>query len=150
MPEVQDKARRNNNDREESISQLFFNLVTCTFQTEFGYICLDVCVSISLHYISQEYAVSIYQNKPNSKCRLWFLIDLRIQDINTIWFWTQLIINYAYIISIGSEQNNSCKRVLQFKSLRDSCNTNSFGNFSFNFKIPSKFNYGRGLTIINI
>ncbi|CAD8148185.1 unnamed protein product [Paramecium octaurelia] len=54
MAEVQDKARRNDNDREESISQLFFNLVTCTFQTVFGYICLDVCVSISLHYISQE------------------------------------------------------------------------------------------------
>ncbi|CAK70932.1 unnamed protein product (macronuclear) [Paramecium tetraurelia] len=39
---------------EDSISKLLINLLACTFQTVFGYICLDVCVSISLHYIGQE------------------------------------------------------------------------------------------------
>ncbi|CAD8208725.1 unnamed protein product [Paramecium pentaurelia] len=53
MAEKQSKIG-DHNDKEESIIQLFLNLITCTFQTVFGYICLDVCVSISLHYITQE------------------------------------------------------------------------------------------------
>ncbi|CAD8051919.1 unnamed protein product [Paramecium primaurelia] len=54
MAESLEKLGKNDKNQEESISRLFFNLVTCTFQTMFGYICLDVCVSISLHYIAQE------------------------------------------------------------------------------------------------
>lgn len=37
----------------DSLWVMFRNLVTCTFQTVFGYICLDICVAVSLHYISK-------------------------------------------------------------------------------------------------
>ncbi|CAD8069643.1 unnamed protein product [Paramecium sonneborni] len=54
MPKVEIKVNQIDKKSEESILKLFINLITCTFQTVLGYICLDVCVSISLHYIAQE------------------------------------------------------------------------------------------------
>lgn len=34
-----------------SYMQIFTNLASCTFQTVLGYICLDLMLAISLHYI---------------------------------------------------------------------------------------------------
>ncbi|CAD8099445.1 unnamed protein product [Paramecium sonneborni] len=36
-----------------SLIRMFWNLLVCTFQTVFGYVCLDVCVSVTLHYINK-------------------------------------------------------------------------------------------------
>lgn len=33
-----------------AMGKMFVELLACTFQTVFGYICLDFCVAISLHY----------------------------------------------------------------------------------------------------
>ncbi|CAD8133992.1 unnamed protein product [Paramecium pentaurelia] len=54
MSESDFNQRQLEEKKEDSIYKLFINLLACTFQTVFGYICLDVCVSISLHYIGQE------------------------------------------------------------------------------------------------
>lgn len=36
--------------RNQGLVKMFVELLVCTFQTVFGYMCLDLCVAISLHY----------------------------------------------------------------------------------------------------
>lgn len=37
----------------KSIPHIYLDLLSTTFQTVLGYICLDVCVAISVHYVAK-------------------------------------------------------------------------------------------------
>lgn len=44
---------KNNTTDPDSWARIYKNLSNCTFQTVFGYICLDLCVAICLHYVAK-------------------------------------------------------------------------------------------------
>ena len=51
---INNLAQFEGEEKEQSFIRMMYNLVACTFQTVIGYVCLDIMLAISLHFVQKE------------------------------------------------------------------------------------------------